>query len=108
MSMSLTPKQEAIVGESSSPKRKKVAGRVAGTPNKVTKEIKDMIQGALEQAGGQAYLYQQALENPTAFMTLIGKILPKNIDVNAEINGSMAHTIAAIELIGVKPGESTD
>jgi hypothetical protein len=83
--MSLTPKQEAIVGESSSPKRKKVAGRVAGTPNKVTKELKDMIQGALEQAGGQAYLYQQALENPTAFMALIGKILPK--DVKAEITG---------------------
>lgn len=83
--MSLTHKQEAIVEESSKPKRKKVAGRVAGTPNKVTKEIKDMIQGALEQAGGQAYLYQQALENPAAFMSLLGKILPK--DVKAEITG---------------------
>jgi phage terminase small subunit len=31
-----------------------------------------------------------------------------NAPIKQEINGSMAHTIAAIELIGVKPGESTD
>jgi hypothetical protein len=96
--MSLTPKQEAIVGESSSPKRKKVAGRVAGTPNKVTKEIKDMIQGALEQAGGQAYLYQQALDNPTAFMTLIGKILPKDVNVGGQQENPVVTTIKLIAM----------
>jgi flagellar basal body P-ring protein FlgI len=31
-----------------------------------------------------------------------------NAPIKQEINGSMAHTIAAIELIGVKPGESTN
>lgn len=64
---------------------KQGGGSRKGVPNKATKEIKDMIQGALEQAGGQAYLYQQALENPAAFMSLLGKILPK--DVKAEITG---------------------
>jgi phage terminase small subunit len=31
-----------------------------------------------------------------------------NAPIKQEIYGSMAHTIAAIELIGVKPGESTN
>ena len=33
-----------------------------------------MILGALDDAGGQAYLMRQAEENPTAFLTLIGKV----------------------------------
>jgi hypothetical protein len=106
--MSLTPKQEAIVGESSSQKRKKVAGRVAGTPNKVTKELKDMILGALEAKKGQEWLEKQMDDNPAAFMSLLGKILPKNVDVNAEISGTVEHTISAIKLIGVKPDGSRD
>lgn len=38
-----------------------------------------MIEAALEDAGGRAYLAQQAKENPAAFMALVGKILPKEI-----------------------------
>lgn len=30
-------------------------GRQAGTPNKVTKALKDMILGALDEAGGEEY-----------------------------------------------------
>ena len=35
-------------------------GRTKGVPNKVTKELKEMILGALDDAGGQAYLARQA------------------------------------------------
>lgn len=31
---------------------------------------------ALDDAGGQAYLTEQAQSNPTAFMALLGKVLP--------------------------------
>ena len=51
-----------------------------GIPNKVTKELKDMILGALDDAGGQAYLSAQAIENPAAFLSLIGKVLPKDVN----------------------------
>lgn len=68
-------------------------GSRKGSPNKATKELKDMILGALDNVGGQKYLERQAEENPTAFMTLIGKILPK--DVNANVSGSMTVTIAS-------------
>lgn len=51
-------------------------GRVKGVPNKVTKALKAMILGALDDAGGQQYLATQATANPAAFMTLVGKVLP--------------------------------
>ena len=54
-------------------------GRPKGVPNKVTSELKSMILGALDDAGGQAYLALQARENPTAFMTLVGKVLPLQV-----------------------------
>jgi hypothetical protein len=59
-------------------------GRAKGTPNKVNAELKDMILGALEDAGGQEYLRQRALDTPGPFLTLVGKILPKNIDANIQ------------------------
>jgi hypothetical protein len=62
------------------------AGRKKGVPNQVTTEIKEMIRGALDETGGQKYLVQQSIENPVAFMTLIGKIIPS--DVNNKLSGS--------------------
>lgn len=51
-------------------------GRPKGVPNKLTKDLKSMILGALDKAGGMDYLVTQSSENPTAFMTLVGKVLP--------------------------------
>lgn len=51
-------------------------GRPKGSQNKVTKELKDMILGALDDAGGQGYLATQAKLNPNAFLSLVGKVLP--------------------------------
>jgi hypothetical protein len=70
-------------------------GRLKGVPNKATKALKDMILGALDDAGGQDYLRRQSIENPTAFMTLIGKVLPTtiNADVNARIVDRIEHVI---------------
>ncbi|MFA5166746.1 MAG: hypothetical protein WC449_05675 [Candidatus Paceibacterota bacterium] len=60
------------------------AGRPKGAKNLATKEIKDMIIGALSDVGGQAYLARKAEQNPVAFMGLIGKVLPKDINANVE------------------------
>src|SRR3954453_5659120 len=54
-------------------------GRTKGVPNRLTRELKDMILGALTESGGQAYLVRQASENPVAFMTLLGKVLPLQV-----------------------------
>ena len=59
--------------------RKTGGGSRRGRPNKLTADLKAMILGALDKAGGESYLLRQANENPTAFMTLLGKILPHQI-----------------------------
>lgn len=61
------------------PKPKGKPGRPKGVPNKLTREIKGMIEGALADVGGQAYLARQANENPVAFLGLVGKVLPLQI-----------------------------
>ena len=58
-------------------------GRPKGSKNKVTGILKDAILLAGENAGNRfgnqglvSYLEHQAIENPVAFMTLLGKVLP--------------------------------
>ena len=60
-------------------------GSRKGKPNKTTAAIKDMIDQALREAGGVAYLLKQSKENPTAFMGLVGKILPKDINLSGHL-----------------------
>jgi hypothetical protein len=55
------------------------------TPNRVTGELKEMILQALDESGGVEYLKQQAVNNPAAFLMLIGKVLP--LQVNARTDG---------------------
>lgn len=57
-------------------------GRPKGAINKVNAALKDMILGALGEAGGVAYLTKQAGENPVAFMGLVGRVLPLDSNVN--------------------------
>ena len=52
------------------------AGRKPGVPNKLTTDIKELILGALSDVGGRQYLAARALDQPVAFMGLVGKILP--------------------------------
>lgn len=72
-------------------------GRKKGVPNKVTKALKDMILGALDDAGGQDYLAEQAKQNPAAFMTLVGKVLPLDITSDGKAIGMPVITL------GVQP-----
>ena len=58
---------------------RKTGGRTKGTPNKTTAALKDMILTALDKAGGVKYLQRQADESPTAFLGLVGKVLPMTV-----------------------------
>ena len=62
-------------------------GRPKGAINKNSKALKDMILGALDDAGGQEYLARQAKENPGPFMTLLGKVVPN--EIKGQIEGGM-------------------
>jgi hypothetical protein len=54
----------------------KTGGRQPGTANRVTADVKAMILAALDSVGGQDYLVQQARDNPKAFLSLLGRLIP--------------------------------
>lgn len=77
------------------------AGRKIGSINKTTRELKELILGALDKAGGLEYLTQQAKANPVAFLGLLGKVLPmqikadltsRKIIVHVGLSGTAGHT----------------
>lgn len=67
------------------PAGRKLGGRQKGTPNKITADLREMVMGALADAGGRKYLTEQATENPVAFLGLVGKCLPKDINLKADV-----------------------
>ena len=60
-----------------------VGRRAAGAkqgPIKSTAALREILLKALDEAGGVAYLVRCANECPRDFLTLIARLLPKNID----------------------------
>ena len=51
-------------------------GRPKGVPNRINRDLREMILNALSEAGGEQYLARQAETSPAAFMALLGRILP--------------------------------
>ena len=85
--------------------RIKTGGRKKGTPNKTSALLKDAILKAATDAGDgdlSAYLLQQANGNPTAFLTLLGKVLPMQVGGNPD---NPVETIHRIERVIVSPGD---
>lgn len=64
-----------------------MAGRPKGTTNHHNRAIKELIIAALDRAGGEEYFVKQSQENPVAFMTLVGKVIPS--EVHNKISGSL-------------------
>ena len=60
-------------------------GRPKGCPNKATLELKEMIEKALQRAGGIGYLEQQAKANPSAFLALLAKLLPRDLNISGNV-----------------------
>jgi hypothetical protein len=67
------------IGEAGAP----TPGRKKGQVNKTTALLKDAIIQAAEKAGGKgglvSYLETQATVNPGPFLSLLGKVLPLQI-----------------------------
>ena len=65
-----------------------------------------MILQALDEAGGVDYLKEQAEKNPAAFLTLVGKIVPR--DIKAEV--ATSPTLEQLVMASMKTidGEATE
>lgn len=76
-------------------------GRKKGTPNKVSGDLRTMVLTALDKVGGQKYLQQQAKANPQAFLTLVGRCMPKQVNLGGELS-------LTLELVSRKTREAGD
>lgn len=66
----------------------KYGGRAKGTPNKTTADVKEALTAALNSGeGAQAYFEEVKRSRPDIFCTLVGKLLPK--DVNVGVSGEI-------------------
>lgn len=73
----------------------KTGGRKKGSLNKTTRQLKDMILEALSESGGVKYLKVVARENPAAFCTLLGKVIP--LQVTGEGGGPVRYDFRWID-----------
>ncbi len=80
---------------------KKYGGRVKGTPNKVTAEVKKAILAAFDQAGGVDYLARVAREDAKTLCALLGKLVPA--EVNSELSATGPVTIRVVTGIPEPP-----
>lgn len=73
---------------------KKTGGRRAGTPNRISRDLKEAILAGAEAAGDGdmvSYLTWAAKEHPGPFLALLGKIVP------LQVSASVAMPIASKE-----------
>lgn len=75
----------------------RTGGRKAGTPNKLTRTIKEAIEQAFDDVGGSKYLSKMAMEQPAAFMTLLGKVLPTQVEATVDMQPGY---IFRVEVVG--------
>jgi len=84
--MAETSKQVSDSGPRKPPAAGK--GRPKGATNKMTRTIKAAIEEAFTKVGGADYLAKMAVQQPAAFMTLLGKVLPTQME-HSNPDGSM-------------------
>ena len=78
----------------------KTGGRKRGTPNVVTAEVKDAILKAFTTVGGEKYLVKVAKEDVRTFCTLLGKVLPTQLEGDLGLTlKSHEEALAELELL---------
>lgn len=80
-------------------------GRPKGVPNKLTTEVKQMVLDALSEVGGVSYLVEQAREKPVAFIGLIGKIIPLQVNGAGENGEHLISGGVTVKFVPAKNGD---
>lgn len=75
-------------------------GKPKGATNKTSRDLREMILGALSDVGGQEYLVLCAIADPKAFLALLGRVLPM------QLTGTDGRSLA--EELGSIPRVSND
>jgi hypothetical protein len=67
------------MGIRGSKKGERRGGRQKGTPNKLTRNIRESIERAFDAVGGETYLAEVAREDRRTFCTLLAKCVPTQL-----------------------------
>jgi len=72
----------------------KTGGRVKGTPNKLTAEIKKAMSESFEIVGKTDYFVKLANDHPKVYGALIAKYIPSKIEAEIEIKDGLTEKLA--------------
>jgi len=64
----------------------KTGGRKPGSPNKISKDLREAFIESFNIIGGVDWLVKQASENPVAYLNQLGKTFPKDVNNNVTLN----------------------
>ncbi len=65
----------------------KTGGRKKGSPNKVTRELREAVLNTFEMVGGEEYLANVARNDPRTFCALLGRVLPTQVQAQVSPDG---------------------
>jgi hypothetical protein len=85
----------------------KTGGRLPGVQNRSTRSLKEALLNAAEKAGDGSltnFLYRMAMEQPVAFLQILGKIIPLQL----EGDGKSTFVITAVERIVIDSRDDLD
>jgi hypothetical protein len=72
------------------------AGRPRGSKNKISLALKEMILNSLDRVGGEEYLARLAIENSSAYASLLGKVLPTTLQASETDGGPTTVTFQRV------------
>ena len=80
-------------------------GKPKGATNKLTREVKAMVLDALDGAGGVGYLIERAQDPRTAsaFLTLVGKVIPLQVQGADDPNAPPVRHHLTLEFVDASP-----
>ena len=79
----------------------KVAGRVKGTPNKLTANFREAVLLAYDRIGGHATFTEWARQNPTEFFRICARLIPTELPGSEK--GGVTVIIARNERVSPPP-----
>ena len=84
------------------------AGRPKGSPNKLSHSLKEMILASLDDVGGRKYLARLAIENSSAYSSLIGKVLPTTLAASESDGGGLGIKVEFKRIIVFPDGRQVE
>lgn len=84
-------------------------GRPKGTPNRITAIIKEALMESFDRVGRAEYLVRMAEEEPKAYLQLLAKVLPHEIQAEMKVTDARPPLVKrrAVEVIDGEVVEAT-